>query len=249
MRIRSKGLTVALALVLSVSGLVFSQSQGARWRVETAVYYITNGWIAEAMELLQQAAHMSPHYAEAQLWLALVLHSLGDVEGALAAYERLLELAPETAPYGVLVGDIHFAAGRLDEARAAYEQALAMFPDAGLAHYGLARVMEARGDAGAVNELRAAVENAPDFVDARLRLGRLLRLQGQLEEALEHLLYASRIDGRHAAVRLELALVYEALDRTAEAENEFRVVLRLDPNNEEASRGLQRLREAVQANT
>lgn len=249
MRNRIHVLVIAAVLVLAVTGLVFSQSQGARWRMETALYYITNGWIAEAVDHLQQATRMSPDYAEAYLLLALAAHSLGNADQALTAYQRLVELVPDSAPYGVLMGDIYLASGRLDEAQAAYEQALERFPESGLAHYGLGRVLAERGDAAAVEPLRMAASHAPDFLDARLLLGRILRRNGQLEEALDHLLHASRLDGRRADVRLELALVYEALSRTAEAENEFRMVLRLDPANEEASRGLQRLMEAARANS
>ncbi len=42
--------------------------------------------------------------------------------------------------------------------------------------------------------------------------------------------------------------MYEALERTSEAEHEYRMVLRLDPDNEEAGSGLQRLLETGQAN-
>jgi len=249
MRKRITVLVAAAALVLVLASLALAQSPAARWRVETALYYIANGWVAEAIEHLQQAVKLAPGDAEAQLLLALAAHSVGDVEQALAAYERLQELAPESAPYGVLMGDIYLSLGRLDEAQAAYEQALQHFPDSGLAHYGLGLVLEARGDAAAVDALRAATTYAPDLVEARLHLGRLLRVNGQLEEALVHLQHASRLDGRRADVRLELALVYEALQRPADAEREFRMVLRLDPTNEEASLGLQRLMEAARANT
>lgn len=249
MRHRFVQVIAALLLVAALTGFVFAQSQGALWRVETAVYYISNGWIDEALEHLQQAVRISPDYAEARLLLGLLQHSLGDAEQALASYERLLELAPEAGIYSILIGDLYLAAGMLDEARAAYERAIRDFPDAGTAHYGLGRVLEHSDPKAAVESLTAAVEHAPDIVDARVRLGRLLRLSGDAEAALEHLLYASRLDRQEPVVRLELALVYEALERTAEAEQQFRMVLRLDPGNEEASNGLQRLLEAAQANT
>lgn len=249
MRNRYVLLLTASVLVIALAGLVLAQSPGARWRVETAIYYISNGWLAEALEHLQQAVRLSPEYAEAYLLLALAQHSAGDVEGALRSYAQLQELMPESAPYGVLVGDIYFAAGMLDEAEAAYVHAVEQFPDAGLAHYGLARVLEARGDDGAIDALRSSIEHAPDFLDARVLLGRTLRLNGQADEALDHLLYAIRLNNNHAAARFELALVYEALERVADAENEYRMVLRLDPDNEEAASRLRRLLEAVQANT
>lgn len=241
---------LAVSILLAVvPGLVLAQSEAARWRVDTAIYYISNGWFPEALEHLQQAARSAPDDAEAYFLMGMLFDVLGEPERALAAYRRAMELAPDAAPYAVLMGDIYWSAGMLDEAQRAYEQALSEFPEAGTAHYGLARVLAAKQSDGVIDTLRAAVQHAPDLIDARLLLGRLLRLNGELEEALEHLLHANRLDRTRTAVRLELALVYEALERISEAEHEYRMVLRLDPDNEEAGSGLQRLLETGQANT
>lgn len=249
MRHRYVQIVTAVLLVFALAGLVFANSESARLRVETALYYISNGWMAEALEHLQQAVRVAPDYAEAHLLLALLLDSFDESERALRSYERVMELAPDSAPYGVLVGDLYFSRGMLNEAEAAYERAIRAFPDAGLAYYGLGRVLELRDAKAAVATLRTAVDHAPDFIDARFRLGRLLRQNGEFTEALEHLLHANRLDSRQPAVRMELALTYEALHRTSEAEHEYRMVLRLDPNNEEASSRLQRLLEAPRANS
>lgn len=249
MRHRFLKAAAVLAVAIALSGLALGQPAGVRWRVDTAVYYIGNGWLPEALEHLQQAVRMAPDDAEAYLLMGMIFDVSGDAERALAAYGHALALAPDAAPLDVLMGDIYFAAGRLDEARRAYEQALARFPDAGTAYYGLARVQAAGGSDAAVDTLRTAVEHAPDLIDARLLLGRILRLSGRPEEALEHLLHAQRLDRNRTDVRLELALVYEALERMAEAEHEYRMVLRLDPGNEEAGAGLRRLLEVQQANT
>src|SRR5690606_27624124 len=185
---------LAVSILLAVvPGLVLAQSEAARWRVDTAIYYISNGWFPEALEHLQQAARSAPDDAEAYFLMGMLFDVLGEPERALAAYRRAMELAPDAAPYAVLMGDIYWSAGMLDEAQRAYEQALSEFPEAGTAHYGLARVLAAKQSDGVIDTLRAAVQHAPDLIDARLLLGRLLRLNGELEEALEHLLHANRL--------------------------------------------------------
>src|SRR5690606_42039429 len=65
-----------------------------------------------------------------------------------------------------------------------------------LAYYGLGRVRESAGQPGAEEMYLAAVAHAPDLLDARLRLGRLLRVRGELQAALEHLLHAHRLNSR-----------------------------------------------------
>lgn len=249
MKRRSVRVIGALLLIAALAGAVLANSDSARLRVDTALFYISNGWVSEALEHLEQAVRVAPEYTEAQLLLAMLLDSLDQPDLAMASYRRAMDSQPDALPYGVFIGDLYFAAGRLDEAQAAYEEALQAFPDTGLAYYGLGRIMELRGAEAAIDMYRAVAEHAPDFIDGRFRLGRLLRRSGQLEQALEHLLHANRLNGRLPLVRLELAYTYESLDRTSEAEHEYRMVLRLDPDNVEANTRLERLLQAADANT
>lgn len=239
----------ALVLMIMLTGAVLANNESARLRVETALYYISHGWVAEAMEHLHQAVRIAPDYTEAQLLLAMLLDSMDEPQQALASYQRVMELQPDEAPYGVLIGDLYFSAGMLDEAQAAYEHAIRAFPDAGLAYYGLGRILEERDEESAVDMYLAAAEHAPDLIDGRFRLGRLLRRLGDPEQALEHLLHANRLNSRLPLLRLELAYTFESLNRTSEAEHEYRMVLRIDPDNVEANTRLQRLLQSVDANT
>ena len=61
-----------------------------------------------------------------------------------------------------LIGDLHLNAGDLDLAEASYRRTLADLPDYGMAQYGLARVLAARGDLdGAAGILTPLVARLP----------------------------------------------------------------------------------------
>ncbi|HEY8417153.1 MAG TPA: tetratricopeptide repeat protein [Limnochordales bacterium] len=249
---RKLGVVLAAALLvvawLGRPGQGQTQVDTAAIRLQTALRYMAMGWMAEAREHLQQAVRLAPRHVEARVLLAMSYHADGLLDQALTHYRVAVALDPELAALRVLMGEIYLSLGMLAEAEAEYAAALASDEGAGWAYYGLGRVRQARGDGDAEEMYQAAVTHAPDLLDARLRLGRLLRDRGQAEEALAHLLHAQRLDSRLPAVRLELGLTYELLGRIAEAEHEYRMVLQMDPANVEARHRLGML-EAAQGDT
>lgn len=227
-------MAAALLVVAWIGRPGQGQVDSAAIRLETALRYLALGWDREAREHLQEAVRLAPDGAEARVLLAMSYHAAGRWEQAVFHYQRAIARAPSLAALRVLIGDIYLAQGRLAEAEAEYTAALATEDGAGWAYYGLGRVRQAQGAPGAEEMYAAAVERAPDLLDARLRLARLLRVRGQPEDALDHLLYAQRLDSRLPALRLELGLTYEQLGRWSEAQHEYRMVLQLDPGNDEA---------------
>ncbi|OUM96517.1 MAG: hypothetical protein BAA04_05010 [Firmicutes bacterium ZCTH02-B6] len=248
MRVIAMLLAGALLFVASAVDPALGQVNSARIRVETALRYMALGWMREGREHLQQAVRLAPGWTEARVLLALSYHADGLWDQALTHYQAAVELDPGLAALHVLMGDIYLAQGRLDEAEAEYKVALETGDGAGRAYYGLGLVRQSRGETGAEELYTAAVAHAPDLIDARLRLARLLRAKGEPEAALEHLLHAQKLNSRLPEVRLELGLTYEQLGRVTEAQHEYRTVLRLDPGNDEARLRLGTL-EAVQGGT
>jgi len=74
----------------------------------------------------------------------------GDTAGALAAMTQAAAAgsgsSTDLAYVRTLIGDLHLNAGDLDLAESSYRRTLADVPDYGMAQYGLARVLAARGD-------------------------------------------------------------------------------------------------------
>ena len=90
----------------------------------------------------------------------------GDTDGALAAMTQAAAAgsgsAADTAYVRTLIGDLHLGRGDLDAAAAAYARALSEDPGYGMAEYGQARVLAARGDLdGAARLLAPLVARLP----------------------------------------------------------------------------------------
>jgi tetratricopeptide (TPR) repeat protein len=111
-----------------------------------------------------------------------------EVEQALDAYRRAIELAPEHADAHLNLGCLLHEAGRLTEAEAHYRAAIAARPDDETAAFDLGVALE---DLGRPHAAAAAYETAlsldPGYADAHFNLGRLWERLGEPRKALRHL--------------------------------------------------------------
>ena len=176
-----------------------------------------------------------PGAARTLLAQAVRRHQAGDLAGAVADYERALQLNPKVpealSNLGLALKDL----GRPAEAVACYEQALALKPDAAevLSNLGAALKDLGRLDA-AVASFRRALSLKPDYPGALSNLGNVLKEQGQFDEAIEcyRQALARRPDYPEALSNLGNALRERNL--VDEAVGHFRRALALKPDFPEA---------------
>jgi putative thioredoxin len=110
------------------------------------------------------------------------------------------------------------AAGSLDQAEALLANGHASIvnsPEADAARALLALARQAE-DAGPVDELRMAVDADPDNHQARFELAQALYANGQIEDAIEHLLDLFRRDREwnDGAAKTQLFTIFDALKPT-----------------------------------
>jgi len=76
----------------------------------------------------------------------------------------------------------------------------------------------------ALEHYKEAVRLGPDFVDARIALGKVLTSLGRPEEALQQQSEAVRLDPQNEAAHYRLAQAYRKLGRTEDSEHEFAIL-------------------------
>jgi tetratricopeptide (TPR) repeat protein len=121
-----------------------------------------------------------------------------------AAAARLLaeavRLVPDSVPARLALADALIESGDVDGASREYA-AVVNGPAAPHAHYGLGRVLEARGDhAGAIAQLQQAVESYPEFGAAWYTLGMAERNAGRADAARQSLARAQQYGARWPAI-------------------------------------------------
>ena len=152
---------------------------------------------AEAVALMQGLAKRHPKSERAQLWLALICHASGELDQALATYDRVLKLNPRsTVPYlqktELLLRQKRYleAMDNLSAGLVKVEQPLDLYQALGPLELGHARMERAAGRATkrlprAISRFEQAVERYPDDHNLRELLGRLYIMNGQISQALD----------------------------------------------------------------
>jgi Flp pilus assembly protein TadD len=115
-------------------------------------------------------------------------HNQLELDDAISAYGRRVELMPNDAAAHIDLGDVYRAQDRLDEALAEYLIAALLDPTSIRALATAAQIHAADGrDEAAVTLLRRAVTLDPSHLEARYALGRALMRLGRTEEGRREL--------------------------------------------------------------
>ena len=168
------------------------------------------------LELLRRVLELDPRHAEAAVWVVQVLHEQGELEPALAASERALELAAYLPRPWFLRARILFELGRDDEAEAAHERFVV-----------LDRVDQE------VRRIEGKVDLDPRRSELHTRLVELHRLtgnRGALRAVFERWLILQPTD---AALRVHALDVFEAEGDLAAARAAAAELARVAPSSED----------------
>ncbi|HEX3776977.1 MAG TPA: tetratricopeptide repeat protein, partial [Polyangiaceae bacterium] len=184
---------------------------------------------------------------EAGLLLGRVLaENLNKPDEAIAAYERVLELAPShagaldaLATLRAVVGDAESALAAIEELS---ENATTVAAKAEL-EVRAAQVLEARGDtAGALRRYKLAADLTPDDAAARRRLVKKYVEHGNYATAVELLeeeIQLAKNERERAKLAGEMSLIcHKHLMDSARAVATAQLALHIDPSNSEALRVL-----------
>jgi tetratricopeptide (TPR) repeat protein len=163
---------------------------------------------------------------------AIQLEAQGDPAGALVLLWEAAGLAPKNADIQNALGESLDRVGALDAAIEAFRLAVDARPAFRKATNNLilALVKAGRGKE-AIDRARAEVAAAPDDPDRHFTLG-LAQSEPDIEGAIGSFRRALALAPQHALARYNLALTLKRADRLAEAVDELRRVIELQPRAE-----------------
>jgi tetratricopeptide (TPR) repeat protein len=201
-----------------------------------------------AAEAFEAAAALDPADAAARVQLGLARARLRDSDGAIAALERAVALAPKDPRARYQLGRQLLRADRAREAVVHLEAAVEAQPRDRATLYSLVRALRVAGRAGEAGTLQARLreltEGRGQGDQATFEAGRLnnagieLEAAGRLGDAVERYRSALELDPLNSVFRRNLALALCRMGEWSECARELEEVLRLDPNDEQASRAL-----------
>ncbi len=173
--------------------------------------YIDTGNTERAISELESILEESGKNLHSEALLLIAHLRVGEFDKALELTDKLAEQLPDSPLPQSLAG--HAYEGKKDfvSARRSYEAALKLNADYSMASLGLARLDLIAGDAGSArNRYHALLETQPNNADALVALARLSvkEQEGEVEEILELLEKARKVDEKSLESRLILANYY-----------------------------------------
>lgn len=155
----------------------------------------------EAIEQFEQVTQAAPDYEPGfyflgRAQLADALAKNGDLAPALQSLLRAKELQPRRRGTSLLIGKIYEASGNVEEALRAYNDEMRVRKQEDVAdiYNAIGRVYVNAGDMkNAQRALQHAIDDDPNYVEARYNLGRALIALGDYQGAVKMLLRAREI--------------------------------------------------------
>jgi protein O-mannosyl-transferase len=141
------------------------------------------------------------------------------------------------------LGNALLHAGRLEDAIRQYEQAVQIDPHHQEVHNNLAFALLQAGRVNdAIAQLEQAVRISPDSADGHYNLGNAYLRAGRVQDATGQYEQAVRLNPNYVQAHVNLGFALAQRGRFDEAVEHWEAALRLDPSNQDAPRGLERVR-------
>ncbi len=202
---------------VEVYGLIFDGTYAAR-----------NGEFATASRLLNEATQREPQSLVAHFQLGVVYRVIGELDKAERELMRTLELRPGYDLALLRLAEIYTAGKRYDAAEAAYKKVIAQKPNDYMLYVNLGGlyVTQDRWD-DALSTFRKANTLSGNDILVPMVLSRILLKKGDLSGALEAIAQALKLDPNLVSAHETAQEIYQRMGRTAEADREAQIILRL----------------------
>jgi len=208
-------------------------SRSAKALLGRGIAFMGQGDVDNAVKDFRAVVKIAPRSIDAfngYLLQGQIAQSKGDLPGALAAYDKAIEIRPNDASARNTRAKAREAKGDHDGAIADYAQALTLQPRAAAFYAGRGRARTAKGDFdGAIADLDKSLELSPRESSFAVYRGDARRAMGDLKGALEDYEHAIAWNGRYAPAYVQRGLVKLLQGDEADAKTDFDQALELDP--------------------
>jgi Flp pilus assembly protein TadD len=186
----------------------------------------------EALALMREAAGHFPDAPDVHLAIADLLGASGQLQEALAAYQKTLELRPDDAHAYTNFGKVSQDLCLNGQAAWAYYHALKLQPECVPALTNLAVLfLDDAQWRKAEGLLRRAIELDPNCLDASSNLASALIGQGRVAEAVTFFQRVLEQDPRNIPALCSLGYLFDTLGDQGNAREAYTMAYRLEPTN------------------
>jgi protein O-mannosyl-transferase len=208
------------------------------WRLTTRV----QDW-QQPLPLYRNSLEATPRSASLQEGLGIVLRDSGDQDGALAAFQKAVQLKPDYAEAITAIGDIFAAQGRPQLALAEYTRSLYFAPNDPRTILNYAAALQQTGDKPQAEvQYRRVMKLLPYDSSAYVDLEALNIEEGRLDEAIAVYEQAIAINSNDANAYYDMGVMFQQQGQDREALPLYKKVLSLKPGDPQTLENLSKIR-------
>ncbi len=164
---------------------------------------------------------------------------VGNIDAALLALERAVEINPSLAESRTNLGNIYLRKDRVEDAIYEYRAALKIKPEDAKTHNNLGNAyMRKEWFNDAVSEYSYSVELDPNFAEAYKNLASAYCKQGMFGQALSQLRQAVGLEPEDASLYSQMGMVYHGMGSYEDAIFQYEKALRIKRDLADAHYGL-----------
>ena len=184
----------------------------------------------------------NPSFVLAHYELAAAYRNLGMLDKSISQYEKTLALNPDFPEALSNLGGYYFRAGKLDQAVSTFKKAIEIYPNFIQALSNLGAALNKQGQPEeAIAHLKKALSLNPEFAIANFNLGNSLFALNQLDEARKAFELSQDQGIDFLSMHWKLYEIHNKNKKLQDAEKELKIILEIDPFNEEAKKKLSEL--------
>lgn len=196
------------------------------------IYLLERNNLLEAEPYLQEVVKRVPYSGRPRYLMGTLRLKQGRASEAVAYYREALERAPGSIPYRLGLADALLKAGSPKAAEREYLRVIKMDRKNPGALDGIGTIELTRDRAERALSLFArAAEVSPPSAERYYRMALALNMLGRPDVALRQLRTAAHLNPENPDIRLRLGDMYKAVGNYAQAINQYRLGLKLAPDN------------------
>jgi tetratricopeptide (TPR) repeat protein len=186
---------------------------------------------ARAQRHLEKAASLNPQLIDGQAYLAAVLAKSRDFQGAIQAYTKVIEQSPNNVQALAGLGQVYLRLQQYGDAISVLERAVRLNPTDKEIYFNLGQSYEQTKDfVKAADAYGQFIQSQPpDAWAGYLQLGLCYIELGQYDMAIQALLEAAKTQPQDIKTNYTLALAYQKAGQPAKAEEIYKSLALLNP--------------------
>jgi tetratricopeptide (TPR) repeat protein len=218
------------------------------WAYDLGYVLFKEGKYNQAVDALREALQLKPDYVPAKLKLAESLFSAHQVGAAGKVYQEVVHQDAQNAEAWYGLGRVQAAQGDSKSAALSLGKACGLVPTYGAAHFALATAYRKLGEPQKATEhfklyqanmtnvppqvdpVRAAVQHLNQSALARMRLGRSLAEEGNLQGAIQQYLSAVQLEPQNVQAYINLIQLYARAGEDDKAIEAYHKAVAINPN-------------------